>query len=620
MRAAKSGSKTSPQEIGQPLTDLAQQELDALRQTLDLRLTALETALETPGHGDSLERLVLDLARVATEEAAAASRQAALHAETQARRQIAARDQAETAARTAFDEERAGLEARIAAERQTAAGLQQALDEARKTIAAGDAATDAALHDLRDEMEKAIAQARRDQASAVDKERGERARLQEQFEAERKARAQIENTLDQERQARAADAAALAAAGQDLARLEAAVEAERSTGGQIGAALEAEREARVGDRAALAEERSAREQERATYETAATRLAESLAKLQQELDEARRELDARGTAADSARTDSQTLAARQAELVQALNDVEARAEAAERDRDAAARDRDSLSRERDSLARERDGLKADRDAAARDLERMSRDLDLARTGSTDASTESSERFLAVEAERTKLATALREAETELDHVLRERDVAVAKLDSASEAAEIAEKDAIARYQQLQASAEQRIRALELELLQKPSESTRDVELTASLTPDEDDVIAVVNVPADLPAESEARDDAPAPAAAPEYGAPRRASRLAFATNLEIQIDGSAAALIDLSITGAQVIADVALKPNRGVKIVLPGDKPLVCRGKVVWARLETHARGTLRYRAGVLFTEVKEAAIEAFMARYTDGT
>ena len=89
----------------------------------------------------------------------------------------------------------------------------------------------------------------------------------------------------------------------------------------------------------------------------------------------------------------------------------------------------------------------------------------------------------------------------------------------------------------------------------------------------------------------------------------------------MQIDGGAATLVDLSLTGAQVIAATALKPNRIVKILLPGEQsPISGKGKIMWARLEPPARGgSVRYRAGVLFTGMDEAAIEAFLARYTTG-
>ena len=88
--------------------------------------------------------------------------------------------------------------------------------------------------------------------------------------------------------------------------------------------------------------------------------------------------------------------------------------------------------------------------------------------------------------------------------------------------------------------------------------------------------------------------------------------------MQIQIDGSSTQLVDLSTTGAQVISPTALKPNRMVKVSLPFEEGAVsCRGKIVWARLEPHAsNGTFCYRAGVLFTSVDEAAVQAFIAHH----
>lgn len=101
---------------------------------------------------------------------------------------------------------------------------------------------------------------------------------------------------------------------------------------------------------------------------------------------------------------------------------------------------------------------------------------------------------------------------------------------------------------------------------------------------------------------------------------RRASRQVFHDELEVQVDGGVARLADLSTSGAQLLSETSLKPNRPVKVLLPpgdgGEGPVVCKGNVVWARLEPGpAGGVLRYRAGVCFTSVDEAAVVAFLAR-----
>jgi hypothetical protein len=75
--------------------------------------------------------------------------------------------------------------------------------------------------------------------------------------------------------------------------------------------------------------------------------------------------------------------------------------------------------------------------------------------------------------------------------------------------------------------------------------------------------------------------------------------------------------VDLSANGAQILSPTALKPNRVVKLLLPFDRsPILCKGKIVWARLEPPSAGLpLRYRGGIFFTAADELSIEAFLAK-----
>jgi hypothetical protein len=105
--------------------------------------------------------------------------------------------------------------------------------------------------------------------------------------------------------------------------------------------------------------------------------------------------------------------------------------------------------------------------------------------------------------------------------------------------------------------------------------------------------------------------------APPAGPVRRASRHAFREEMQVLIDGSPATLVDLSIAGAQVLSHAALKPNRMVRLQLSAeDSPIICKGKVVWARLEAGPTSGLCYRAGVFFTGVEERAVEKFLAQH----
>ena len=117
-----------------------------------------------------------------------------------------------------------------------------------------------------------------------------------------------------------------------------------------------------------------------------------------------------------------------------------------------------------------------------------------------------------------------------------------------------------------------------------------------------------------------------PAAAPRHVAPRpvangpvrQADRQAFNNALGVQIDGEAALLVDLSVAGAQVLSCSSLKPAKTVKMLLPSSEmPVLCRGKIVWARLEPTTPGKpIRYRAGMFFTATDQAAVQTFITRH----
>ena len=120
----------------------------------------------------------------------------------------------------------------------------------------------------------------------------------------------------------------------------------------------------------------------------------------------------------------------------------------------------------------------------------------------------------------------------------------------------------------------------------------------------------------------APDETPSPEASegaepqePAFRGPARgAKRVAISSQVDIQIDGTEGRLIDLSMTGAQVLTPFSMKPNRLVKVTLPTDEGMIaCKAKVMWSRLEPKA-GQLWYRAGVLFTSADQYALEAFLS------
>jgi len=92
--------------------------LQQLRSTLEARLAALEKALADPARHASLEQLILELARAATEEADAAARQGLAEVERQA----------QSLANSVRSEGRAALEA----ERASSASLREKLQQAER--------------------------------------------------------------------------------------------------------------------------------------------------------------------------------------------------------------------------------------------------------------------------------------------------------------------------------------------------------------------------------------------------------------------------------------------------------------------------------------------------------
>ena len=107
-------------------------------------------------------------------------------------------------------------------------------------------------------------------------------------------------------------------------------------------------------------------------------------------------------------------------------------------------------------------------------------------------------------------------------------------------------------------------------------------------------------------------DEPAPAL--DQRGTRRAARIRSRDGVEVAIDGNPAALIDLSMVGAQVVSPTVLKPNQRVRVTLGDGKTAIrCSGAVAWAAFEMPKGLPTRYRAGLDWGMTTDAsAIEAF--------
>jgi hypothetical protein len=99
----------------------------------------------------------------------------------------------------------------------------------------------------------------------------------------------------------------------------------------------------------------------------------------------------------------------------------------------------------------------------------------------------------------------------------------------------------------------------------------------------------------------------------DYRGTRRAPRVKVVEGIEVLIDGSPAALVDLSVAGAQVLSPTILRPNQRVRMILPDDeRPIRCVAGVAWAAFEMPKSGP-RYRAGIEFFDAETGDLDRFI-------
>jgi DNA repair exonuclease SbcCD ATPase subunit len=509
-------------------------ELDALRGLLDSRLAALESAMADPSRHGSLEQIILDLARVATEEADATARRTFLDAQRDTQAAVnAARAEAQKALDTQQNAAAALSRERDAA-REELASAQQAAKKAESAAAA-----------LRREMEQERAAAA---AVQVELESAHRAIEEEQSSAAgvRRKLEEIEaSSQGARRDIEAAQAEAAAARHQldETRAAAAALEQQRATDRDAAAALRQQLDAAHG---ALKQEQ------------------ELAARVRRELDEAQATIrtleQERSGSAAAAREEIETLRQQLAETAAGLN---------------------GLAEAKTKIA----GLEQELGSAHRDLQTRSQTL----SGAQEA-----------------LEAALKAAEQRADAAIADKQALFERLEAATAEVAAAETQSQTRYDELHAAAERQNRSLELAL--------RDAETrAAALQLEVDEIRREARTAPSQAAESTSAPppDAAEPAAGPKSPT-RSAVRWAMRDDVEIQIDGSPGTLVDLSVSGAQIVATVALKPNRMVKITLPHGEGVACKGKIMWAKLEP-GRGGVRYRAGVHFTSADQRAVEAFL-------
>jgi hypothetical protein len=105
----------------------------------------------------------------------------------------------------------------------------------------------------------------------------------------------------------------------------------------------------------------------------------------------------------------------------------------------------------------------------------------------------------------------------------------------------------------------------------------------------------------------------APAAPLDQRGTRRARRFNVAKGIEVTIDGKPAALINVSVVGAQVVSPTILKPNQRVRMTLPDpESPIRVMAGVAWAAFEMPKSGPV-YRAGIEFFDAEAGNLDRFI-------
>ena len=99
---------------------------------------------------------------------------------------------------------------------------------------------------------------------------------------------------------------------------------------------------------------------------------------------------------------------------------------------------------------------------------------------------------------------------------------------------------------------------------------------------------------------------------------RSAIRFPMREEVEARLNGYPARLVNLSVTGAQLLASIRLRPTEWIRLVLLDEAAqLRLSGVVAWATLEMSTRAAAqRYRFGVEFREGDPEILERYCLRY----
>lgn len=99
---------------------------------------------------------------------------------------------------------------------------------------------------------------------------------------------------------------------------------------------------------------------------------------------------------------------------------------------------------------------------------------------------------------------------------------------------------------------------------------------------------------------------------------RRAPRYQMAGDVDAKVNGTAGRLVNLSVTGSQLLAPIRLRPSEGIRVTLADDaSDIRLSGTIAWITLEIAARSNAqRYRFGVEFLDANPQLLEQFCTRH----
>jgi hypothetical protein len=111
--------------------------------------------------------------------------------------------------------------------------------------------------------------------------------------------------------------------------------------------------------------------------------------------------------------------------------------------------------------------------------------------------------------------------------------------------------------------------------------------------------------------------AEAPAAPLDQRGTRRAARVKVTDPVGVMVDGNSAALVDISVIGAQIVSQAVLRPNQRLRMSLADEKGSIrFNAAVAWASFEIPPNSGPRYRAGIEFIDADADALAAYCHRH----